>query len=486
MNKILLFLILFSTTTFAQTQMGQLLIGTSNGDQFGKSVTMSSDGNIVAIGAPNSGTGGNYSGRVSVYQFDGTNWNQFGITIEAESPQDHSGYSIDLSDDGSILVIGAPDNDGNGTNSGSVRIYEYAEGNWLQIGQDIDGESINDYFGSSVTLSANGQIVAIGADRNNGPGSDSGHVRVYQYVSETWVQIGQTIDGEAPSDYSGGSVSLSSDGNRLAIGAQYNDGFAFNAGHTRVFEFSGTSWLQIGADIDGEAANDNSGNAVSLSGNGNVIAIGAVKNSVNGDDSGHARIYQYNGSAWIQLGADIDGDEDDRLGFSVSLSDDGNIIAVGAPHTSPGGGGKTFLFQFNGSDWVQVGADLVATSSIDKLGTSVKLSSDGNKLVVGSSQYSAKGSAQIIDFSSVLSLHEYTFSSIKFYPNPVSNYLTIENPSSGNIQLQVINQLGQIVLKQNKNTSLTSIDVSNLSKGLYFLNIHSETGEKQTIKFIKN
>lgn len=486
MKKILLLLVLISTTTFAQTQMGERLIGASNGDQFGKSVAMSSNGNIVAVGAPNSGTGGNYSGRVSVYEFDGTTWNQLGITIEAEAPQDHSGNSIDLSDDGSVLAIGATDNDGNGNNSGNVRIYQYAEGAWVQMGQDIDGESINDYSGGSVSLSANGQIVAIGADKNDGSGSDSGHVRVYQYVSESWTQLGQTINGEAPNDWSGGSVSLSSDGSRLAIGAPYNDGFAFNAGHTRIFEYTGAIWSQIGADIDGEAANDNSGFAVSLSGNGNEIAIGAVKNSVNGDDSGHARIYQYNGNSWVQLGADIDGNEDDRLGFSVSLSDDGNIVAVGAPHTSPGGGGKTFLFQFNGNDWTQVGADLVATSSIDKLGTSVKLSSDGSKLVVGSSQYSAKGSAQIIDFSSVLSLQESSFSNIKFYPNPTSLILNIEMGLNLDYDISIHNQLGQQVVKQYNLSGNNSIDVSKLMSGIYILKISTSAGNLQTIKFLKN
>ena len=75
---------------------------------------------------------------------------------------------------------------------------------------------------------------------------------------------------------------------------------------------------------------------------------------------------------------------------------------------------------------------------------------------------------------------------IKLYPNPVSDNLTIENPFIGNLQLIVISQLGQQVLKQNQNTSITSLDVSTLSKGLYFLNINAENGETQTIKFIKN
>ena len=75
---------------------------------------------------------------------------------------------------------------------------------------------------------------------------------------------------------------------------------------------------------------------------------------------------------------------------------------------------------------------------------------------------------------------------ISVYPNPVSNILTIEYPFSDNLQLKVINQLGQLVLKQNQDASLKSLDVSKLSKGLYFLNIDSESGNSHTIKFIKN
>jgi hypothetical protein len=76
--------------------------------------------------------------------------------------------------------------------------------------------------------------------------------------------------------------------------------------------------------------------------------------------------------------------------------------------------------------------------------------------------------------------------SFKIYPNPVSNILTIENLFAYNLHLEVFNPLGQIVLEQNQNTSSTSLNVSNLSKGLYLLNITSEDNKTQTIKFIKN
>ena len=127
------------------------------------------------------------------------------------------------------------------------------------------------------------------------------------------MQLGQGIEGESPWDYSGTSVSLSSDGNIIAIGARENDGNGSNNGHVRVFNWDGTSWSQIGQDIDGEAnpnqAGDQSGGAVSVNAAGDRVIIGAIYNDGNGSDAGHVRIYDWNGAVWIQLGQDIDGDE---------------------------------------------------------------------------------------------------------------------------------------------------------------------------------
>ena len=79
---------------------------------------------------------------------------------------------------------------------------------------------------------------------NDGNGSDSGHVRVYEYSGGAWAQLGDDIDGEAADDFSGFSVSLSSDGTRVAIGAYLNDGNGSDAGHVRVYEYSGGAWAQ--------------------------------------------------------------------------------------------------------------------------------------------------------------------------------------------------------------------------------------------------
>ena len=108
-----------------------------------------------------------------------------------------------------------------------------------QLGSDIDGEAAYDESGRSVSLSSDGTIVAIGARKNdgaNGAVSDAGHVRVFQYSSGSWTQLGSNIDGEAAYDHSGASVSLSSDGTEIAIGAYANG--SSDAGHVRVYSMT--------------------------------------------------------------------------------------------------------------------------------------------------------------------------------------------------------------------------------------------------------
>ena len=94
---------------------------------------------------------------------------------------DELGYSVSLSGDGKTLAVGADTNDGNGANSGHVRVYRMDDSStsWTKIGEDIDGEASYDNSGYYVSLSADGTTVAIGAPFNDDNGVDSGHVRIF-------------------------------------------------------------------------------------------------------------------------------------------------------------------------------------------------------------------------------------------------------------------------------------------------------------------
>ena len=168
----------------------------------------------------------------------------------------------------------------------------------LQIGSDINGKAVYDESGGAVALSSDGQRLAIGARLSNDNGIKSGHVRVFERLNSDWVQLGDDIEGEAAYDEFGGAVAWSLDGQRIAIGATLNDGNGFDAGHVRVFHWSGTSWVQLGGDIDGEAAYDEFGGSVSLSSRGNRLAVGARLNDGIGFDAGHVRVYQWSGNNW--------------------------------------------------------------------------------------------------------------------------------------------------------------------------------------------
>lgn len=482
-TKITLLLFLFSLVVDSQTQIGNDINGESAGDVFGRTVSLSSDGNVLAIGAPNNdGANGSNSGHVRVYTNIAGTWTQIGDDIEGESGSDSSGFALSLSSDGNVVAIGAHQNDGNGFNSGHVRIFRNTGGSWVQIGNDIDGEAAVDLFGFSVSLSEDGGFLAVGAPNNNGAaGSNTGHVRVYQNISETWTQIGDDIDGEAINDQSGFSIDISSNGEIVAIGAPGNDGTAIGAGHVRVFQNISGIWTQIGDDIDSNPGDITFGESVSLSSNGMIVALGSPNADGIGVDSGVVRVFQNISGTWTQIGSDISGEvAQDESGHkdSISLSSDGSIIAIGARFNddSAGAAGHVRIFQNISGTWTQIGADIDGTMN-DQSGFSVDLSSSGTTVAISSpfnSNATGGGEVKVYDLANTLSVNTFTSSILSFYPNPVSSLFTIK--SNGPIsKVSIFSLVGQNVgeVKGGGANSL-QLDVSQFVSGHYFVKVKIE------------
>ena len=314
-------------------QVGQDIDGTSGVYEFfGSSVSLSSDGNIVAIGAPFIAPGSpSYgAGLVRVYEFDGTNWNQRGSDILASGGS--TGYSVDVSDDGRKVIVGSPNWN---SNNGSVRIYDWNDN--ILIWEELftfDGTG-GQMAGHSVSINGDATVYAFGS--KNGC-SGRGCVDVYYNNGVAIIPMGTTISGYTGGDAFGYSVSLSNDGNRIAAGAKNNDGNGVGTytGLTVVYQFiSGPmgGWSQLGGDIVGESIGDAFGYSVSLSNDGNKLAVGAPQNDGNGNNSGHVRIFELSNSSWNQISQDIDGEyQENQSGHSVSLSGDGSKVAIGAPN----------------------------------------------------------------------------------------------------------------------------------------------------------
>ncbi len=141
---------------------------------------------------------------------------------------DGMGWNAILSRDGATLAVSAPFHDGP-TNTedarGLVRVFEWDSVNeqWQQKGSDIGGEATGDVFGGALALSSDGSIIAVGATRNDGNGTNSGHVRVFEWLNNVWEQKGADIDGTVAYDWTGYAVALSNDGLTLALSDPLND-----------------------------------------------------------------------------------------------------------------------------------------------------------------------------------------------------------------------------------------------------------------------
>jgi hypothetical protein len=352
-----------SMNGFLKIQVGSDLLAISQSDNAGKinSVDLSYDGSVLAVGYPSNGTL-NTNGLVKVFKWNGSSWNQYGSDIIGEGANDQFGAAVSISNNGKTLAIGAPQNDGGGLNAGSVRIYNWDGISWSQEGGDIDGNSANLLVGTNVDISGDGKLLAILSSNsifrfynkngstwsqvNSDVGlgrsisfsfdgklvavSDINHVNVYYDNGTNWTKKGGShldVNSETLAN-----VSINHDGNIIAIGIPFNDANGNNAGMLRVMEWNGFAWIKKGTDILGESAEDYFGFTVSLSSDGKKLIAGALYNNGNGNDSGHARVFQWNGENWIQQSSDIDGvAADDKCGSSVVISGDGTRVAVGAP-----------------------------------------------------------------------------------------------------------------------------------------------------------
>ena len=436
-------------------QIGSDINGKTAGDYNGTSVSLSNDGTILAMGAILNNDNGDDAGHVRVYKYNKT-WQQIGNTINGENEGEQSGYSISLNGDGTIIAIGAPNNDDNMDVIGRVRVYKYSNDSWLQLGGNIDGKFPNDRTGNSVSLNHDGNIVAIGAPNHN-----TGCSRVYQFDGSIWSQLGSDINGELTDDESGFSVSLSSDGNRVAIGSPQTN--ITGKGTVRVYErdITNTSiepigWIKLGTDIHGGNLGDGSGYSVSLNEDGTIVAIGSPDN-----DTGCVRIYQFNGSIWYQLGTDINGETNDsESGISVSLNNDGTRVAIGTLQNQLNSKGTLRVYEYSSGSWSKLGTDINGQVNGDKSGTSVSLNSDGTIVAIGAPENDEIGvDAGHVHVYDILGVHTSANASAAILSTTANSFINSGSQEDLVYLSNEINNIGNLV-------TLTNNDLSKIKNAL--------------------
>jgi phage shock protein PspC (stress-responsive transcriptional regulator) len=355
----------FNFTNSNWLQQQKLTAGTDAGasDQFGFSVSISSDGNTAIVGAwSDDDNGQSDSGSVYIFIRSGSSWTQQAkLTAGADAgDSDRFGYNVSISGDGSTAIVGAYYDDDNGqSNSGSAYIFVRSGSSWTQQQKLTAGADAgaSDYFGWSVSISSDGNTVIVGAyyDDDNGQ-SNSGSAYIFVRSGSSWTQQQKLTAGAdaGAGDYFGQSVSISSDGSTAIVGARRDDDNGqSNSGSAYIFVRSGSSWTQqqkLTAGTDA-GASDYFGYNVSISGDGSTAIVGAYRDDDNGQsDSGSAYIFVRSGSSWTQqqkLTAGTDAGASDYFGWSVSISGDGSTAIVGAHQDDDNGlysSGSAYIF----------------------------------------------------------------------------------------------------------------------------------------------
>ena len=292
-------------------------------------------------------------------------------------------FSVSMNDAGDRVAIGSRLHN---NYEGHVRVFEYNGSAWVQLGSDIDGVRhhngvVQTQEGNSVSMNAAGDRVAIG-------GGLTGYARVFYYNGSAWVQLGSNIANVTDIN---GKVDLNAAGDRLAVSNISGYG---QKGVTSVHEYNGSAWVQLGSDIIGEAFNEQSGQGVSMNANGSIVAIGARYAGMTGNNYltgvGNVRVFYYNGSAWVQLGSSISGDNiGDRFGQIVSMNASGDIIAVSAP--SFGGTqsnnnyrkGRVKIYKYSSNTWSQIGSNIDGEIGQSLGLLSLSINNAGDKIAIG-------------------------------------------------------------------------------------------------------
>jgi hypothetical protein len=332
-------------------------INGSEDDKIGFTVSLNASGNTIAIGAPFA-----TAGYVMVFEWNGSDWTQKGSDI---TDSGLFGYDVELDATGDFLVVGAPQYD---EGDGAVFAYEFTGSSWSLFDAPVFG-TLSENLGYSVSVSRDATTVAAGAilsnqvfawDVSDGGFETKGTINhgfgaswmgydvklsydgdtivfggptylagkgislVFEY-SEDWTQKGSSLAGILADEAFGTAVDISNDGNTIVTSAVAGgDG---TQGVTRIFIFSNDDWVQLGSSIVGESMMDSSGHSVSINGTGNIVAISSIYND---SSSGHVRIFKYDVDNWYQLARDIDGTPNSWFGYSTSLNDKGDFLAVGS------------------------------------------------------------------------------------------------------------------------------------------------------------
>ncbi|GBC62267.1 hypothetical protein DENIS_3236 [Desulfonema ishimotonii] len=317
------------------------------GDIFGSSVSVSGDYAIVgAYYDKDEDDPLNPYGSAYVFYRDGTAWTQQARLAPADRVRNgYFGGSVSVS--GDYAIVGASNDDDNGTKSGSAYVFHRSGTDWTQqVKLTASDGGPEDRFGMSVCVS--GDYAVVGSNYDDDNGTNSGSAYIFYRNGSVWEEQGKLIAGDnAEGDFFGRSVSVS--GDYAIVGAPNDDDGGSSSGSAYIFHRDGTDWTQTCKLIaDDSASGDLFGNSVSIS--GDYAIAGAYFGDDNGSMSGKAYVFFRNGDGtWTQQDklTASDGAERDHFGNSVGIG--GECVIAGAYYDDDNGtnSGSAYIYDIS-------------------------------------------------------------------------------------------------------------------------------------------
>ncbi|MEZ4778708.1 MAG: T9SS type A sorting domain-containing protein [Flavobacteriaceae bacterium] len=484
-QNVLFYVVFFSTFQFALLcqewlPLGSPILGDTE-SRLGFSTSISADSNRIAVGAPTDNSTGDVLGKVLTFSWNGSDWQPMGDPFLGHENNGRFGIHVALSGNGSMLVVSEHLHSGGGVSQGAVFIYRWTGVAWEEDGV-LYGSNFQDFFGSGdVSISLDGNTVAIGSQNVDVNGIvNAGQIAIFERLGpQQWVPKGTPISGGSE-NLGLGRVALNGDGSRFALGAFGHDE---NRGLAQVYLFENGDWSKV-AQFPGDIPGRRLGFSVSMNEEGTVIAASSAQHS-SGIFGGQGYIYKEDTIGdWSQYGSTIVDAPEEYFGADLVLNGVGDLLAIGAPDFVNGGGGKVFTFKDDGTSFQPYNTILIGEVG-DSFGTGLSFNTSGSRLSVGATDANNNSGKVQTYIDNILATPESSLlQEIVVFPNPVGEYIQFQLPSEiPQVNATLFDTKGSVLMEKHAVFQNQKLTIP-YPQGIYLLEMEYN-GNTLTKKIIK-